>query len=1000
MKDSLKKSYTKTLFSNNLPQKSHCLNSIVLEDFETKLIITSLNEQNNIRNSITLDKQKNSLKVRHYSKISKPKTKPRQFFFSLFIGLTKLRNSNFFVFAENVKRRIFFLQKYAIYEVESIVFFCLETGAIDKEISEISSKLMSRGFLFSYDVDLTHPINDQNFQSFKTKRASNWLYMTNHNLMSTFFTPKTCEWVIPLVFGDIVKVKLNFEDFEEPGYLWIFKKISVLNMINVSDYNQFIQNIIGSHKIHIIEVVLQMGVFSLGLCLHFLNAPPNSQLTKSRLTRLVQIARYTLNCTSIQAIKMEPGDLEKMTQLAAENKDNSDELDINFISLEPVREYWTAFKNLFQSELNVDTKFCLSVALIAKDIDFFCSKHLSFLLTTFLFVSKHLVLLINKEQTLQTLKLVPVCVKTMGYFEAEFTETEEDKGTSDNKSKNPHSVNVFHEVEPFEVLEYVSTISKDHSQQDMSRTPIKNRVVRTSSVVFPTKLSKELLRRYHETGPDSSSRRRVSVSPKKSFDIENEESEIVHFQHKKFAPVENLISLKITKVNGDFSTIGEINDYFRNKNPTGILEGFFRFMTLKTERFDSNQDKLMHRCRQLTRSIFCNYDQTLHKLKSIPETPYFQTEDLTMVLFSLNLSGFLPSNQNFSKFAFLSSDKTLSSDIVILCFQEAILMKAANFKDMVLVESDGNLRAEWTDVLHKNMPEFQVGFSKQLCGLLLFFLVRKNLNAKVDIHLIETCVLKLGKFNLANKGCILANFKINHQKLMIVNCHLAAGSEEKYLGRRFDNLKAVIQMVEEASEAQDLVFLLGDLNFRVRQSMIEVNVFLNRVSLFDEKLEIIRKLLNRTSVEEKQKLSDAEICQFYVPNSDELRADFELFKAIYSKKQEAIAGFQSHDELLCNFGEINEFDRFELFPIKFMPTYRFHAGKEGYDTKEGKRIPSFTDRVLINKNHKEIFEMLQFDVDWLTDVSDHRPIFLIGKLKVLKENVREFGAIFDQRFVK
>ena len=72
MNEYLKRPYPKILNASTPVLKSHCLNCVVLEDFDSKLIITSLNDQNNIKNSIILDKRKNSLTVKHYSKINKP----------------------------------------------------------------------------------------------------------------------------------------------------------------------------------------------------------------------------------------------------------------------------------------------------------------------------------------------------------------------------------------------------------------------------------------------------------------------------------------------------------------------------------------------------------------------------------------------------------------------------------------------------------------------------------------------------------------------------------------------------------------------------------------------------------------------------------------------------------------------------------------------------------------------------------------------------------------
>ena len=43
---------------------------------------------------------------------------------------------------------------------------------------------------------------------------------------------------------------------------------------------------------------------------------------------------------------------------------------------------------------------------------------------------------------------------------------------------------------------------------------------------------------------------------------------------------------------------------------------------------------------------------------------------------------------------------------------------------------------------------------------------------------------------------------------------------------------------------------------------------------------------------------------------------------------------------------MNEFNYLEEAKIDFLPTYKFKPGTNSYDYWDGKRIPSFTDRML------------------------------------------------------
>ena len=51
--------------------------------------------------------------------------------------------------------------------------------------------------------------------------------------------------------------------------------------------------------------------------------------------------------------------------------------------------------------------------------------------------------------------------------------------------------------------------------------------------------------------------------------------------------------------------------------------------------------------------------------------------------------------------------------------------------------------------------------------------------------------------------------------------------------------------------------------------------------------------------------------------------------------------------------------------------------------KNGKRIPSYTDRVLYKTLEEDIFIPSKYFKDKLTMISDHRPVILTGNLKVL-----------------
>ena len=87
----------------------------------------------------------------------------------------------------------------------------------------------------------------------------------------------------------------------------------------------------------------------------------------------------------------------------------------------------------------------------------------------------------------------------------------------------------------------------------------------------------------------------------------------------------------------------------------------------------------------------------------------------------------------------------------------------------------------------------------------------------------------------------------------------------------------------------------------------------------------------------------------------------------------------------------NLFEFFEEMPINFAPTYKYDPGTNIYDTRylicfigffkifsEKNRVPSWTDRILFFGERFTGLKYCRAEVD----VSDHKPVFLIGVLDV------------------
>jgi len=64
-----------------------------------------------------------------------------------------------------------------------------------------------------------------------------------------------------------------------------------------------------------------------------------------------------------------------------------------------------------------------------------------------------------------------------------------------------------------------------------------------------------------------------------------------------------------------------------------------------------------------------------------------------------------------------------------------------------------------------------------------------------------------------------------------------------------------------------------------------------------------------------------------------------------------------------------------------MPSYKYKINSDEYDYK---RTPSYTDRILFRAKEKEALSILNYDVDTMTRVSDHKPVMLFCEIRILK----------------
>ena len=115
------------------------------------------------------------------------------------------------------------------------------------------------------------------------------------------------------------------------------------------------------------------------------------------------------------------------------------------------------------------------------------------------------------------------------------------------------------------------------------------------------------------------------------------------------------------------------------------------------------------------------------------------------------------------------------------------------------------------------------------------------------------------------------------------------------------------------------------------------------------------------------------------------------YKELVREKRHAQAntvlwGIQKKDQQLT-FMEKRFFEPFQESFIEFPPTYKMQRFTDKYASSAKKvRIPSWTDRILTHCKNEETQDIYNYDSMEVYG-SDHRPVYLLTKCKVIKKKI-------------
>ena len=118
---------------------------------------------------------------------------------------------------------------------------------------------------------------------------------------------------------------------------------------------------------------------------------------------------------------------------------------------------------------------------------------------------------------------------------------------------------------------------------------------------------------------------------------------------------------------------------------------------------------------------------------------------------------------------------------------------------------------------------------------------------------------------------------------------------------------------------------------------------------------------------------------------DFIKTQIELYNKIdkTDKERQAIIDKMLNCDELSKVLQDQTFFHLKEEKIDFLPSYRFYIGSKEYDYAEGKRVPSWTDRVLYIIRDEVSLNNTKYFTDTKTCVSDHKPVVFQGEFKMV-----------------
>lgn len=320
-------------------------------------------------------------------------------------------------------------------------------------------------------------------------------------------------------------------------------------------------------------------------------------------------------------------------------------------------------------------------------------------------------------------------------------------------------------------------------------------------------------------------------------------------------------------------------------------------------------------------------------------------------------------------------------DLYVLGLQEIVDINSAS--EALRPFADPFPGKKWKAALKEALPPgYKLIVEQQMSGL--YLLVFASAELAPSISSVSSTSVGTGLLGyLRNKGAVCARLVLGETtRLVLVNCHLAAGADRAALDRRnwdvgqilsrirFDPITDGAEVVEEFGDAigdEDFAFWFGDLNYRlddIPPEDVRRLLLLHTRNEYDLNNKSKRKIdseLGYIAADQASSSISAENASQHSKGSKDSSED-EVDDLPLSPGSDpaslhtTLRSLLVHDQLHDQQKKHKAFhEGWREGEINFLPTYKYDVGSVGmFDSGDKKRGPSWCDRILYRSRQDRI----------------------------------------------